>query len=83
MLVAKKVLFPGAGKKLEMEEMELAERLCEHIWLASGYLPALLGPWLAAALGSGVGFALPCPQGNTSLETGAVIGSWLRATDHE
>lgn len=36
------MLFPGAGKKLEMEETELAERLREHIWLTSGYLPAQL-----------------------------------------
>lgn len=40
MLLAKKVLFPRAGKKVELEETELAERLHEHLWLASGYLPA-------------------------------------------
>lgn len=51
MLLAKKVLFPGPRKKLEMEETELAERLREHLWLASGYLPAFPDVFVGSGAG--------------------------------
>ena len=51
MLLAKRVLFLGATKEWEMKETELAERLPERLWLASGYLPAF--PDLVGGSGAG------------------------------